>query len=166
MTKFKTKADTLKYLEKVLKNGKILPQFSFTISQWHAAENDINNIWFNRPNWSFKKLIVRSSSLNEDGKNDSKAGKFLSIKNVFGDENINEAINRVIESYDLGSSKDQVFIQPFFEDVKISGVAFTKDPNNGSFYYIVNYDDHSGRSDTVTSGCGKTLRFLSCKTLT
>ena len=160
MTKFKTKADTLKYLEKVLKNGKILPQFSFTISQWHAAENDINNIWFNRPNWSFKKLIVRSSSLNEDGKNDSKAGKFLSIKNVFGDENINEAINRVIESYDLGSSKDQVFIQPFFEDVKISGVAFTKDPNNGSFYYIVNYDDHSGKSDTVTSGCGKNLKIF------
>ena len=88
MTKFKTKADTLKYLEKVLKNGKILPQFSFTIARWIAAENDINNIWLNRPKWSFKKLIVRSSSVNEDGKNDSKAGKFLSIKNVFGDKNI------------------------------------------------------------------------------
>ena len=34
MTNLKTKADTLKSLEKVLKNGKILPQFSFTISQW------------------------------------------------------------------------------------------------------------------------------------
>ena len=146
MTNLKTKADTLKSLEKVLKNGRILPQFSFTISQWKVAENDINNIWFNRPNWSFNKLIVRSSSLNEDGKNDSKAGKFLSIKNVLGDKKINEAINRVIASYDLGSSKDQVFIQPFFEDVKISGVAFTKDPNNGSFYYIVNYDDHSGKN--------------------
>ena len=160
MTKFKTKADTLKCLEKVVKNSKILPQFSFTVSQWTAAQNDINNIWFNRPKWSFKKLIVRSSSVNEDGKNDSNAGKYLSIKNVFGDKKINEAVNRVIESYDLGSPKDQVFIQPLLQDVKISGVAFTKDPNNGSFYYIVNYDDHSGKSDTVTSGCGKNLKIF------
>ena len=46
------------------------------------------------------------------------------------------------------------------QDVKISGVGFTKDPNSGSHYYIVNYDDHSGRSDTVTGGYGKNLKIF------
>ena len=160
MTNFKTKADTLKCLEKVLKNGKVLPQFSLTTSQWNAAQKNINNIWFDRPDWSFEKLIIRSSSLNEDGNIDSKAGKYLSVKNVLGDRNINEAINQVIDSFELELDNDQVFIQPMLQGIKISGVSFTKDPNNGSFYYITNYDDHSGMSDTVTSGYGKNLKIF------
>ena len=160
MTNFKTKADTLKCLEKVLKNGKVLPQFSLTTSQWNAAQKNINNIWFDRPDWSFEKLIIRSSSLNEDGNRDSKAGKYLSVKNVSGDRDINEAINQVIDSFELELGNDQVFVQPMLQDIKISGVSFTKDPNNGSFYYITNYDDHSGKSDTVTSGCGENLKIF------
>ena len=157
---FETKANTLKVLEKNVKKAIILPQFSFTVSQWTAGKKNINNIWFNRPKWSFQKLIIRSSSLNEDGNDESKAGKYLSVKNVFSDRNINVAINQVIDMFELGSDHDQVFIQPMLQDIKISGVAFTKDPNNGSFYYIVNYDDHSGKSDTVTSGYGKNLKIF------
>ena len=157
---FETKANTLKVLEKNVKKAIILPQFSFTVSQWTAGKKNINNIWFNRPQWSFQKLIIRSSSLNEDGNDESKAGKYLSVKNVISDRNINEAINQVIDMFDLGSGHDQVFIQPMLQDIKISGVAFTKDPNNGSFYYIINYDDHSGKSDTVTSGYGKNLKIF------
>ena len=82
MAAFTTKANTLKSLEKVIKNAKVLPQFSFTTSQWKAAQNNINNIWFDRPDWSFEELIIRSSSLNEDGDMDSKAGKYLSVKNA------------------------------------------------------------------------------------
>ncbi len=160
MINFETKANTLKSLEKVIKNAKVLPQFSFTTSQWKAAQNNINNIWFDRPDWSFEELIIRSSSLNEDGDMDSKAGKYLSVKNVIGDRNINEAINQVISSFGLEFDHDQVFIQPMLKDIKISGVSFTKDPNNGSFYYITNYDDHSGKADTVTSGCGKNLKIF------
>ena len=73
---FETKANTLKVLEKNIKKAKILPQFSFTVSQWMAGKKNINNIWFNRPQWSFQKLIIRSSSLNEDGNDESKAGKY------------------------------------------------------------------------------------------
>ena len=38
------------------------------------------------------------------------------------------------------------------KDIAVSGVLFTKDIETGADYVIVNYDDYSGRSDTVTSG--------------
>ena len=38
--------------------------------------------------------------------------------------------------------------------VKSSGVAFTKDLENGANYYVINYDDVTGKTNTVTSGQG------------
>ena len=38
MSMFQTKANTLKILEKNVKKAKILPQFSFTVSQWTAGK--------------------------------------------------------------------------------------------------------------------------------
>ena len=92
MAVFTTKANTLKVLEGAVKNAIILPQFSFTVYQWLIGKNNINNIWLNRPKWSYQKVIIRSSSINEDGSKESKAGQYLSVKNVIGDCNINEAI--------------------------------------------------------------------------
>ena len=63
MAAFTTKANTLKVLEGVVKNAIILPQFSFTVSQWLIGKNNINKIWLNRPKWSYQRLIIRSSSL-------------------------------------------------------------------------------------------------------
>ena len=37
----------------------------------------------------------------------------------------------------------------------MSGVIFTHDLTNGSPYYIINYDDNSKKTDTVTAGYGK-----------
>ena len=89
MAVFTTKANTLKVLEGAVKNAIILPQFSFTVYQWLIGKNNINNIWLNRPKWSYQKVIIRSSSINEDGSKESKAGQYLSVKNVIGDCNIN-----------------------------------------------------------------------------
>ena len=33
----------------------------------------------------------------------------------------------------------------------MSGVIFTKDIENGNNYYVVNYDDVTGKTNTVTS---------------
>ena len=41
------------------------------------------------------------------------------------------------------------------KDVNASGVIFTKNISNGAPYYIINYDDLSGKTDTVTSGVDK-----------
>jgi phosphohistidine swiveling domain-containing protein len=52
--------------------------------------------------------------------------------------------------------EDEVFIQPFLENVYYSGVIFTKDPNTGSDYFVIN--THIGADTTiVTSGVSNGL---------
>ena len=50
------------------------------------------------------------------------------------------------------------------DDVSASGVIFTRDTNSGAPYFVINYDDETGRTDTVTDGSGefsnRTLRVL------
>ena len=41
--------------------------------------------------------------------------------------------------------------------INCSGVVFNRDLNTAANYYVINYDDISGKSDTVTSD--STLKF-------
>jgi phosphohistidine swiveling domain-containing protein len=47
-------------------------------------------------------------------------------------------------------------------EVAMAGVAFTRDPNGGGPYFIVNYDDSSGRTDLVTAGTSSDLKTFCC----
>ena len=63
---------------------------------------------------------------------------------------------KVISSYGKRvDNRDEILIQRMIDDVSMSGVVFTHELNHGSPYYVINYDDVSGLTDTVTSGDGE-----------
>jgi glutamine kinase len=156
---FKTKAETLKALEGLLKHGQVLPQFCFTSEMWDIeAKNVLDALWDNYPEWIDQPLIVRSSGQAEDSLVESLAGHFESVANVVGKESILSAINTVHQSFSGENPKDQIFIQPMLNKNFVSGVAFTRDPSNAGYYNIINFDDQSGATDTVTRGASNNLR--------
>ena len=145
-----TKAENLIFLEKFQKRYKyIVPKILyFTKKEYLTNRNKIlKKINFNFKN---KKIILRSSSFQEDNSNNSNAGKFKSYSNLhFNEQIISNKIFSIIE--DFNKPKDQVIVQEFIEFPDISGVIFTRNINNNSPYYFVNIDN-SGRTDLITSG--------------
>ena len=97
-------------------------------------------------------MAIRSSTKAEDTEDSSMAGAFESLLNVkSNNQSIMEAVAKVIESFDDDLS-NQVLIQPMVTNVTMSGVVMTHVLDDGSPYHVVNYDDKSGLTDTVTSG--------------
>ena len=153
----KSKADVIE----TLKNEKIkfnIPEtISFTLNDWKKSKKiilkKIKSIFYKN-----KKLAIRSSSQSEDGSSESMAGKFVSHLNVptNNKKKILKAINSVFKSYKKKKkNEDQVFVQEMISNVSVSGVLFTKDVDTGLNYYVINYDDITGKTDTVTSGRGE-----------
>jgi glutamine kinase len=153
-----TKARTLKEIEDKLFLLKIPKLHYFTVFSF--AENisyiidETNRILHD------KNIAVRSSAADEDGKTSSSAGEYVSVLNIPSNnpEKITEAINTVIASYEKKRPllpEDEVIIQEMVQDTTMSGVIFTHDLNTGAPYYVINYDDQSGLTDTVTSGGGE-----------
>ena len=96
---------------------------------------------------------MRSSALIEDGANESMAGAFLSLQHVNGASpgDVTDAITRVMQSM-TGNPQDQVLVQPMIEDIAVNGVIMTYDMVHGTPYYCIDFDDESGRTDTITGG--------------
>lgn len=152
-----TKAETLDQLAPIIKNAVVLPQIRFTIEDWQTNADAVMGRLKDH-SWLARHLIVRSSGISEDSAKESLAGHFVSIPDVKGESQIKEAVGKVIASFGARSINDQVFIQPMLLNIAIGGVAFTRDPNTGGNYFVVNYDDHSGSIATVTSGQSNRLR--------
>ncbi len=55
---------------------------------------------------------------------------------------------------------DQVLVQEMLHGVTMSGVVMTRTPSLGAPYYVINYDNTSRRTDTVTSGEGTSVRTM------
>ena len=111
-----------------------------------------------------KTVAVRSSAFNEDTRETSNAGAFKSILGIDPKHiaSVSSAIDEVFESYGChASDEDEIIIQEMVENILFSGVVFTHELKNGAPYYSINYDDISGKSDTVTAG----LSHYSNKTL-
>ncbi len=150
------KADNLARLEGRLRYAKVLPQICFSCREWQQAQLAVLR---RLEPWLSKPVIVRSSALNEDSATESLAGHFVSVLDVCGQTALESAVLTVMAS--LGNDPEQqIFIQPQLTNISLSGVAFSRDPNTGSPYLVVNYDDSSGSSDAVTSGRSNALKTL------
>lgn len=169
---FSTKANTLKKLKDLLKSAIIEKEFIFTVDQWNKEKNSI--IKQISVMYDNKKIVIRSSSLNEDSIENSKAGFYHSILNVdtANENEVCAAIEEVINSYkrENGYSKeDQVLIQKQTEDVHISGVVLTRNLWNNTPYYFINYDSLTDKTNTVTGGVAnnkiEVLRDIDVKNL-
>lgn len=153
---FGTKAETLDRLRHVLEKSSVPASFSFCVESWTQDRKAILDSI--QAEFSDKALIVRSSCQAEDGAQSAHAGAFLSLPDIPSQSRpaLTDAIDEVIRSYQKGTTEpspnDQVLVQEMVSDVAMSGVVFTQDMSTGAPYYVVNYDDESGTTDTITSG--------------
>ena len=150
----KSKADTILNLQKYDLKFLIPETYVFSITEWKLDKKKI--IKKIKAKFS-SKIVVRSSSYDEDLINQSQAGKYLSILDINPKKikQINRAINKVIRSYKKNNKENKVIIQKQTTKVSMSGVIFTHELTKGSPYYVINYDDNSKKTYTVTSGIGK-----------
>lgn len=110
-----------------------------------------------------EKIVVRSSSSNEDGSMASNAGHYESVLDVDSSDAdaVVDAVRRVLDSYrvDLDDvDGEQVLIQTQTENISYSGVAFSRELKKDRPYYTISYDVSS--TDAVTSGRGGTTVYI------
>ena len=152
--KIDSKADTILKLKKYKLNFSIPETYVFKANEWKIQKNKITKFIQKK----FKsEIVIRSSSFDEDLKNQSQAGKYLSILGVNSKntKQLELSINKVLNSYKKKNLNNKLIIQNQITNVLMSGVIFTHELTNGSPYYIINYDDNSKKTDTVTSGYGE-----------
>ena len=153
-----TKAGVLNTLKFQLRNFNVPKLLIVSCDDWQSHKENILNKITTYFHSDF--LVVRSSYSTEDNSNNAKAGEFDSVLSVprNSPKDIEKAINCVITSYlkERNSFKgEELFIQEMVADVAMSGVVFTHDLSTGAPYYVFNYDDISGKTDSVTAGIGE-----------
>jgi glutamine kinase len=151
------KAKTLQLLSPVI-NIFYIPKF---ISTSVISFKECREEFLTEAKKVFKgNVIVRSSAADEDGTAMTLAGEYDSVLNINSNntEELIFAVSKVIASYEKKRDLlpgDEVIIQEMVLNTTMSGVIFTHDLNTGAPYYVINYDDQSGTTDTVTSGNGE-----------
>jgi len=141
------------------KNGFSVPTLILiSCDDWFA--DDKKCIETIKKEFGSKKLVVRSSASDEDGDGQARAGEYDSVLNVSADQidELKSAMSLVIDSYSRkgsGSRGQQIIVQEMVERVIAGGVVFTRELTHGAPYYVVNYDDVSGSTSSVTSGNGE-----------
>lgn len=155
-----TKAESLERLRPLLTSGHILEVTRFT--GYEFAERPDAVVEAIQAKFPASSVIIRSSSLSEDSWSESAAGAFLSIPSVPTDDAIavREAVERVFASYGDPNPGHQILVQEMLRDVRMGGVVMTRTHAEGAPYYVVNYDDTTRRTDSVTAGDGEELNTL------
>ena len=159
---FKTKADTLKQLTELVKQSKIEKIYAFTVEEWQRSRIGILKHISSNFN---KKIIVRSSAVGEDSTISSKAGSYESILNVntSSKKEITNAINSVISSYKIknnNNNDNQILIQNQTLNVVISGVIFTRTPDVGSPYFVINFEEGNLTTGVTKGSINNTVKIF------
>lgn len=154
MIKFGTKAETLEQFASLVKLSSVPAFFYFSAEQWKEKRAELLSQI--KARFGDVRMAIRSSAYNEDSATASLAGAHESLLNVDGrdEQAVVHAIESVLRSYESGNPLDQVLVQHMLENVVMSGVMTTHDLVSGAPYYIINYDDESGKTDRITGGIG------------
>ncbi len=149
--RFASKAATLEQLSARVTKCRLCDQVVVAAPAWTADRGKILDEIARR--FGAAELMIRSSAAVEDSWENSLAGAHLSVSDVAHSGNaVAAAINEVFASYSEPSAADEVLVQPMLKEVSMSGVVLTRDLDTGGPYYVINYDDFTGRTDTVTGG--------------
>jgi glutamine kinase len=154
-----TKAESLERLRKMNHGGEIGALVSFTFGEWRSDPTTVlERILAEIPG---EQLIVRSSALMEDSWFESSAGRHDSVLDVARSADaLRAAIGQVFGSYGSEEDGNQVLVQEMLHDVALSGVVMTRHHALGAPYYVINFDDTTARTDTVTGGGDARSVFL------
>jgi choline kinase/phosphohistidine swiveling domain-containing protein len=155
-----TKAGTLARLQPLIRKSIILDHYVFTVGDWRTDPEHVLDLI--AKSFDPNDVIVRSSTASEDSWTSSNAGAFVSVDAVSpGDRAaVADAVERVVDSYVSGDSSDEILVQACLRDVVAAGVMMTRSPKTGAPYLIINYDDTSGRTDSVTGGTAERTRTI------
>tara|TARA_B100001057_G_scaffold276525_1_gene276779 strand:- start:4842 stop:7193 length:2352 start_codon:yes stop_codon:yes gene_type:complete len=153
---FKNKSDNLKLLQGFnLKKSRIPSFLDFKVKSWFklSKEKIVDEIKSKLD----KKICIRSAYALEDKQKQSLAGKFDSYLDIENNtKNLKKFINKIILQYQKYDSKNiynsNIFVQNFISKPILSGVVTNFNIHDGSPYYVINYDDESSLTNTVTSG--------------
>ncbi len=154
-----TKAESLARLSAMDHGGEIGVLVAFTHDEWLGDPDAVQDRI--RRTLPVAPLIVRSSALSEDGWTESGAGQHESLLDVAADtDSIAAAVTQVFASYRTKNLENQVLVQAMLTDVRMSGVVMTRTHAVGAPWYVVNFDDRSHRTDTVTGGADARTVFV------
>ncbi len=159
----RTKAEMLAWLEPRVRSARVLPQQCFSLADWRRdAAGVIERL--RSAGWLERELIVRSSARHEDAPRASQAGRYPSFGACVGPVAVSAAIDSIFNAYaaqraphahtlaEVDALDDQVFVQPWLRDVRLSGVALTRDPSNGSHHTVISCAPGAERTDAITAG--------------
>lgn len=155
-----TKAETLRNLQPIVRCSVVPPLAIVDVGPWVSDPDSVLRDVTAR--FRSGVVIVRSSARCEDSSTVSNAGAFRSIADVpvSSPARLRSAIDDVIRSYGTARPDDQVLVQVMVPDVARSGVVMTRVPDSDAPYYVMSFDETSGRTDTVTSGASEAVRTV------
>ena len=157
---FTSKANVLEFLQNRVKKSKIEKLLYFTISDWKSNSRKILSDTAEYFHDS-KYVIIRSSAIGEDSVESSYAGAYESILNTNprSHSSLKKTIHLVILSYKKKNnvnSNNQILIQNQTLNIITSGVIFTRTPDIGAPYYVINYEE-GGSTTKTTHGLSNSM---------